>query len=44
MDGEGHYQRKNTRRAKLKCAQSELIGQLADSPVEQVAKANVKLP
>jgi len=29
MDGEGHYRRKSTRRAKPKCAQSELLRQLA---------------
>lgn len=32
MDGEGHYRRKNIRRAKPKCAQSELLKQLASLP------------
>ena len=32
MDGDGHYRRKNARRAALKCAQDELLGQLAGSP------------
>jgi len=31
MDGEGHYRRKNTRRAAPKCAQDELLKQLATS-------------
>ncbi|MDP2694941.1 MAG: polyphosphate kinase 1 [Gallionella sp.] len=31
MDGEGHYRRKNTRRAAPKCAQDELLRQLATS-------------
>jgi polyphosphate kinase len=42
MDGEGRYQRKNARRAKLKCAQSELIGQLAGLPADSIAKVAVK--
>ena len=37
MDGEGHYRRKNTRRAALKCAQDRLLGQLAGSPDKAVS-------
>ncbi|TAN84931.1 MAG: polyphosphate kinase 1 [Gallionella sp.] len=32
MDGEGHYQHKIPRRAAQKCAQNELLGQLANPP------------
>jgi polyphosphate kinase len=32
MDGEGHYRRKHSRRAALKCAQDGLLNQLAGSP------------
>ncbi len=42
MDGEGHYRHKSSSRAKLKCAQNELIVQLADSLADPVANANVK--
>ncbi len=34
MDGDGHYQQKNSRRTARKCAQSELLAQLASSPIK----------
>jgi len=42
MDADGYYRRKTPRRAAPKCAQSELLEQLAGLPVETVPKANAK--
>ncbi|MDD5299078.1 MAG: polyphosphate kinase 1 [Gallionella sp.] len=42
MDTDGHYHRKISRRAAPKCAQSELLEQLAGLPVEAVSKADTK--
>ncbi|HET7833936.1 MAG TPA: polyphosphate kinase 1 [Gallionella sp.] len=37
MDGEGHYRRKQARKNAQKCAQSELLGQLASPPPKEYA-------
>ncbi len=37
MDGDGQYRQKNPRRAAKKCAQNELLQQLASAPVKTVA-------
>jgi polyphosphate kinase len=36
MEGDGHYRRKHPRRTALKCAQDELLRQLASPPVKPV--------